>query len=163
MTHIKFYNILINIIKIFIPNDPSADKLRGILYKPLMKKCGKNFKVATGAYIYSPSKLSVGDNVYIGFSSYLGNGEIILEDEVLIGNFVSITPSNHSIKFGSFRFGKPEFKPIIIRRGSWLAAHSCVLAGVEIGAGSLIAAGAVVTHDVSEKTIVTGVPARERI
>jgi acetyltransferase-like isoleucine patch superfamily enzyme len=42
----------------------------------------------------------------------------------------------------------------------WLGAHAVVLAGVSIGNGAVIGAGAVVTRDVSEQTIVAGVPAR---
>lgn len=42
----------------------------------------------------------------------------------------------------------------------WIGARAIVLEGVRIGDGAVVAAGAVVTHDVAPYTIVGGVPAR---
>lgn len=42
----------------------------------------------------------------------------------------------------------------------WIGSHVLVLDGVTIGNGAIVAAGAVVTHDVEPYTIVGGVPAR---
>ena len=44
--------------------------------------------------------------------------------------------------------------------GIWIGANVTVLAGVRIGDGAVVAAGAVVTRDVPEFTIVGGVPAK---
>lgn len=152
-TLLKFYWLM-------LPSGPFGDLYRGNSYRKYILECGKNFKVGESAYIYSPEKLSVGDDVYIGFSSYLGNGTINIGSEVLLGNHVSITPSNHLPKGGSFRFGGFDDRGITISDGVWIGAHACLLAGVTIGAGSLIAAGAVVTHSVSERVVVAGVPAK---
>jgi acetyltransferase-like isoleucine patch superfamily enzyme len=42
----------------------------------------------------------------------------------------------------------------------WIGANATVLAGVTIGDGAVVAAGAVVTKDVEPNTIVGGVPAK---
>ena len=42
----------------------------------------------------------------------------------------------------------------------WIGANATVLAGVNIGDGAVVAAGAVVTKDVPALTVVGGVPAR---
>jgi len=144
---------------LFIPDGPLGDRARGKLYEPYLKSFGENFKVASQAFIFNPNGLTVGDNVYLGFNSYLGQGEINLDDEVLIGNFVSITASNHLRKENSFRFGGFESKPISIGKGTWIAAHSSITAGVSIGKCCLIAAGSVVTRTFSEFLVIGGVPA----
>ena len=50
--------------------------------------------------------------------------------------------------------------PCVIGSDVWIGASACVLRGVTVGTGAVIAAGAVVTHDVEPYTIVAGVPAR---
>ena len=156
----KFHRLLFKLMSGIIPSGPDGDLVRGRLYKPYLKKCGSNFKVAEGAFIYSPDRLEVGDNVYVGYCSYLGNGSIVLADEVLIGNHVSITPANHLVKDGSYRFGGSEYSEIRIGKGTWIAAHSCITAGVIVGSGCLVAAGAVITRSFPDNVIVAGVPAK---
>ena len=50
--------------------------------------------------------------------------------------------------------------PINIGKNVWIGSNATVLAGVNIGDGAIIAAGAVVTNDVAEDTVVGGVPAK---
>lgn len=145
---------------LLVPSGPPGDARRGALYRPYLLSCGQNFKVAEQAFIYSPEKLRAGDHVYVGFCSYLGNGPISLGDEVLIGNHVSITAANHLEKDRSFRFGGSELAEVRIGRGTWIAAHACIMAGVTLGAGCLVAAGAVVTRSFGDRVVLGGVPAR---
>ena len=53
-----------------------------------VKRCGKNLKLAPAVHIYNPKRLSLGDNVYIGYNSYIGDGDITFDDEVVLGPFV---------------------------------------------------------------------------
>lgn len=50
--------------------------------------------------------------------------------------------------------------PCVIGNDVWIAANACVLRGVKIGDGAVVAAGAVVTENVEPYTIVAGVPAK---
>ena len=97
---------------------------------------------------------------YVGFNAYLGQGEVFLDDEVLIGPFVSITASNHLRKDNSYRFGGYESKRIEIGKGTWIAAHVSITAGTSIGVGSLLAAGAVVTRSFEDNKLIAGIPAK---
>ena len=156
----SFYRLVIKWSNLLIPDGPGGDKYRGLLYKPFLRKCGKNFKVASQAFIYNPQGLSAGDHVYIGFNTYLGQGNITLENEVLIGNGASLTASNHLKNGSSFRFGGYEPKDILVKEGAWIAAHAAIMAGVTIGKGAVVAAGAVVTKDVPDFSTVGGIPAK---
>ena len=51
-------------------------------------------------------------------------------------------------------------RPIIIGDKVWIGMRATILKGVVIGDGAIIAAGAVVTKDVSPGTLVGGVPAK---
>ena len=50
--------------------------------------------------------------------------------------------------------------PIHIGNHVWIGTRATILKGVDIGEGAIIAAGAVVTHDVPPHSIVGGVPAK---
>jgi len=82
---------------------------------------------------------------------------------VMFAPRVMITGSDHDINqpdipmYFTKRPGVPE---TIIEDDVWLGARSIIIAGVKIGRGSIVAAGAVVTKDVSPYTIVAGIPAK---
>ncbi len=143
------------------PNNRITIRLRGILHKPFIRKCGRNFQLASGVILRDTQNMEIGDNVYIAYYAWLnGLGGIKIEDEVVIGPYVTISSVNHVCKDKSFRFGGHVVSPIKIGRGSWLAAHVSVSAGVSIGKGCLIAANSVVTKDIPDGIMVGGVPAK---
>lgn len=49
---------------------------------------------------------------------------------------------------------------IIVEDDVWIGHGACILSGVTLGQGSIVAAGAVVTRDVEPYAIVAGIPAR---
>ncbi len=51
-------------------------------------------------------------------------------------------------------------EPIVTENDVWVATGAMVLAGVRIGRGAVVAAGAVVNRDVEPFTVVGGVPAK---
>lgn len=56
--------------------------------------------------------------------------------------------------------GRPELPETLIGDDVWIGARVCILAGVKIGRGSIVAMGSVVTKDVPTYSIVGGVPAK---
>jgi acetyltransferase-like isoleucine patch superfamily enzyme len=56
--------------------------------------------------------------------------------------------------------GRPVLRKTIIGPDVWIGARAIVRAGVQIGRGAIVGAGAVVTHNVPEYEIHCGVPAR---
>lgn len=53
-----------------------------------------------------------------------------------------------------------EYKAITIGNDVWIGARAIVMDGVSVGDGAIIAAGAIVTKDVSPYAIVAGIPAK---
>jgi acetyltransferase-like isoleucine patch superfamily enzyme len=51
-------------------------------------------------------------------------------------------------------------KRILIKRNAWIGAAVTILPGVTIGENSVVAAGAVVSKDVPDNTVVAGIPAK---
>ena len=51
--------------------------------------------------------------------------------------------------------------PVNIKDHVWIGSGAIILPGVTIGEGAIVAAGAVVTKDVEEKTVVGGIPAKK--
>jgi acetyltransferase-like isoleucine patch superfamily enzyme len=52
--------------------------------------------------------------------------------------------------------------PTRVRTGASIGSGAVILCGVTIGSRAMVGAGAVVTHDVPDDSVVAGVPARVR-
>lgn len=79
---------------------------------------------------------------------------------VSIGHEVRLQTVDHQIGGTEQRCGSGFARPIRIGDGAWIGSRCIILSGVTVGKGALVAAGAVVTHDVPPDTLVAGVPAR---
>ena len=103
--------------------------------------------------------IQVGKNVFINHAcSFLDMGGITIEDNVLIGPKVNLITENHPLDPADRR--ALICKPIIVKRNAWIGAAASILPGVTIGENAVVAAGAVVTVDVPDNTVVGGVPAK---
>ena len=51
-------------------------------------------------------------------------------------------------------------EPVRVGDNVLIGANAVVIEGIQIGSGSVVAAGAIVTQDVPENVVVAGVPAR---
>ena len=93
------------------------------------------------------SHIKIGDNVGIGEFAYLGGaGGLEIGDECIIGQYLSCHPENHNYEQleVSIRHQGVSRKGIKIGRNCWIGSKVTILDGVDIGEGSIIAAGAVV-------------------
>ena len=85
-------------------------------------------------------------------------GGIYIGNDVLIGHNACLLTLNHDADPENRADMHPM--PIHIEDKAWLGSNVTVLPGVRIGEGAIVAAGAVVTKDVPENTVVGGVPAK---
>jgi acetyltransferase-like isoleucine patch superfamily enzyme len=109
------------------------------------------------------SYIKIGNNVGIGEFAYLGGaGGLEIGDECIIGQYLSCHPENHNYDDinQSIRFQGTTRKGIKIGRNCWIGSKVTILDGVEIGEGSIIAAGAVVNKSFPVNSIIGGVPAK---
>jgi len=112
---------------------------------------------------------SLGQNVNIGNNVKIGNGVRIqnnvsvyegveLEDNVFCGPSCVFTnvlvPRAHYPVHG-------QYQRTLVKEGASLGANCTIVCGHTIGRGAMIAAGAVVTHDVPDFALMAGVPARQ--
>lgn len=107
--------------------------------------------------------LSVGARSAIGAFSWIGaSGFVDIGADVMLGPRVVIVPENHihADVLRTIRSQGVERADVVIEDDCWIGANATILAGVRIGCGSIVAAGAVVTKDVPAGAIVGGVPAR---
>ena len=106
----------------------------------------------------------LGNRVEINnFSIINGTGGVDIGDDSLIGPGVHLISYQHHYARGKTIHSQPaDARPIRIGCDVWLGANSVILAGVTIGDGAVIAAGAVVREDVPPYAVVAGVPATIR-
>ena len=84
-----------------------------------------------------------------------------------IGRNVTISPTMHNIdSLTTYPMKSPPFTNFVekekttIGHDVWIGDYACVMSGVNIGHGAVVATNAVVTKDVPPYAIVAGVPAR---
>lgn len=92
-----------------------------------------------------------------------GNAPVTIGDGCLIAQFVSIIDADHGTGRDSWMRDQPHDLTragVHIGDDVWIGANAIILPGVTIGQGAVIAAGAVVTQNVAEYTVVGGIPAK---
>jgi len=133
---------------------------RAFCGKLMLKSCGKKVNIEQGA-IFS-ARTSLGDYSGIGINAKI-NGTCTIGDYVMMGTGVTVITHNHAFDrtdIPMMHQGFEEERPVVIGNDVWIGDKVTILPGVHIGDGSIIGAGAVVTHDVPPYAIVGGVPAK---
>jgi UDP-2-acetamido-3-amino-2,3-dideoxy-glucuronate N-acetyltransferase len=116
----------------------------------------------------------IGEGVSLGQNVFVGNC-VVIGDRCKVQNNVSIY-DNVTLEAGVFCGPsmvftnvhnpralierKAEYRDTLVRRGATLGANCTIVCGVTVGEFAFIAAGAVITKDVSDFSLMVGVPAR---
>jgi acetyltransferase-like isoleucine patch superfamily enzyme len=108
--------------------------------------------------------LIIGNDTHIQprcqFSAY--KGSIKIGSGVQIAPLCAFYPYNHRFEAGKSIKDQTLLTKgdIVIEDGAWIGVGAIVLDGAKIGKGSVIGAGSVVTNDIPDESIATGVPAK---
>ena len=119
--------------------------------------------VCTGVVANKGVGLSVGDYTGINANAYLGcQGGIEIGSNVIMGPGVRIFSENHNFADSDppIRLQGETRSRVFIGDDCWVGSGVTILAGVSIGHGSVIAAGAIVKDSFPPKSLVAGVPAK---
>jgi acetyltransferase-like isoleucine patch superfamily enzyme len=115
----------------------------------------------TGIYQDTFFELGTAARVEIGDYCTLVGAILCVQSNLRIGNYVLIA---HEVvitdRESSDSLSVPIGRPITIGDDVWIGMRAIILAGANIGHGSVVGAGAVVTGDVQPMTVVSGNPAR---
>lgn len=138
--------------------------------KPKLVSLGRKVRIDRGVSFFlnkiseKRPKIIIGNSVLIGPYCTLGcSNEIIIEDNVMLAPHVHITDRNHTFEDVTVPINKqPAIStgPVIIKSESWLGYGCQIMPNVTIGKHSVVAAGAIVTRDVPDYSVVAGMPAR---
>jgi bifunctional N-acetylglucosamine-1-phosphate-uridyltransferase/glucosamine-1-phosphate-acetyltransferase GlmU-like protein len=132
----------------------------GFSQKILRRNSHVSWPVNRTSEIKSPENIDPGSRAPgLSLCCYIdGRNGIRIGDNVWIGPRVSLISMNHDDKDYS-KFVKD--KPIIIGDNCLLTANSVILPGVELGANTIVASGAIVSKSFPEGNVVLGgIPAK---
>lgn len=137
----------------------TPEEVRNLLSRLFGKTVDESFRVFPPFYTDFGKNITVGKNVFINACCHFqDHGGVSLGDGCQIGHNVVFATLNHGLAPEDRQTTYPA--PITLGKNVWVGSNSTILQGVTIGDNAVIAAGAVVTKDVPENTIVGGVPAR---
>ncbi|MEO8414319.1 MAG: DapH/DapD/GlmU-related protein [Ginsengibacter sp.] len=140
-------------------NTSEPTEIRNLLRQITDSEIDESVTVFTPFHINYGRHTKIGKNIFINFDCFfLDLGGITIDENVLIGPKVSLLTEGHPIEPAnrhSLTVGH-----IHIKKNTWIGAGATILQGVTIGENAVVAAGAVVSKDVPDNTIVGGIPAK---
>lgn len=137
----------------------SGQYLRRAFLRRVLARCHRSALVEFGT-LFSQPGAQLDENVYVGPRCILGL--VHLERDVLLAANVQIPSGGKTHYFDdpirAIRDQGGERRVVTIGAGAWVGTGAIVLA--DVGKGTVVAAGSVVTKPLPENVIAAGVPAR---
>ena len=105
--------------------------------------------------------VTIGDHTRIGIHCTV-IGPVCIGNNVNLAQGITVTALNHNFEDPTRKIDEQGIstKPVMIGDDVWIGANAVILPGVTIGHHVVVAAGAVVTKDVPDNSVVAGVPAK---
>lgn len=147
----------------------AGNSLLAHLYRSRFAKVGRRVSFDVHG-VYSYENIELGNDVNLGYRPILiaARSKIVIGNHVMFGPEVTVRGGNHRIDVvgrNMIDIGENEKRPeddpgVVIEDDVWIGTRAIILAGVRIGHGAVVGAGAVVTNSVPPYAIVGGNPAR---
>jgi maltose O-acetyltransferase len=138
----------------------AASEQQAILQQ-LLGHIGQNSVIEVSFYCTYGQNIHIGDHVYLNvLCTILDCNEVRIGNHVMIGTAVQIYTAAHALQAEARNQGWEAAKSIVIGDNVWIGGGAILLPGVRIGKNGVVGAGAVVTWNVPENTVVAGNPAR---
>lgn len=132
--------------------------IRQTVYRMAGIKLGKKSTIHMGANFFQPANIKIGEDTIIGRNAFLdGRDKLMIGNHVDIASDVLIYNSEHDIDSKDF---SAIVAPVEIGDYVFVGPRTIILPGVKVGKGAVIAAGAVVSINVPDFSIVGGVPGK---
>ena len=148
-----------------LPDVGKLSAIRPWFYGRHLAHVGRNLTMMSGAKIFEPSSVTIGDDVGINIGVIIDpmeGGRIEIGNSIGIGPYCVLRSADHGFSDPNVTFRKQPHVggTIVIEDDVWLGSHVVVTRNVRIGRGSVIGAHSVVTKDIPPYSIAMGVPAR---
>lgn len=141
----------------FNRTEPMTEEYARLLNELLDGNIGENSTITTPFAGAAFNNMNIGDNVFINSNCLaMARGGITIEDDVMIAGNVQLLSNNHD----EYERQVLLCEKIIIKKGAWIGAGASILPGVTVGKYAIVGAGAIVTKDVPDYSVVVGTPAK---
>ncbi|TWT98635.1 acyltransferase [Stieleria varia] len=117
---------------------------------------GSHCSFRTGTHMSSRDLITIGDHVFGAEGIFIADNDNHPVSPLARKEMTCTPPGSVLWKMSD----QVACKPVAIEDGVWIGRHAMILKGVRIGQWSIVAAGAVVTKDVPEFSIVAGNPGK---
>lgn len=136
---------------------PMTEEYNRLVSELFMGNIGEGSRVMSPLTVVRGNRVKIGRNVVVMNNSlFMAAGGITIEDDVMVAANVQLISNNHDL----YDHQILTCKPVRLKRNCWIGAGATILPGITVGENAVVAAGAVVTKDVKDNTVVGGNPAR---
>lgn len=136
---------------------PMTEEYNRLVSELFMGNIGERSRVMPPLTVVRGNRVKIGRNVVVMNNSlFMAAGGITIEDDVMVAANVQLISNNHDL----YDHQILTCKPVRLKRNCWIGAGATILPGITVGENAVVAAGAVVTKDVENNTVVGGNPAK---